>query len=467
MAPLEEFVGLLDNVSEVVAVVDDDGRVRAVNDAAVRLLGYDSADLVGASAFEHVHSDDTTAVESAFARVTGADEPTTESVTYRYRDSDGHWLWLESEFAHPGDGTVDGYVLRSRDVSRELASTLPEHETSAAKLLALTRTVSDVLWMFDGTWDELLFVNDAVADIYGVSVDRLRQSPTAFLDVVHPDDRRAVEDAMARLSGGESVDIEYRVDPAKDYGTWVWVRGTPIVEDGAVDRIVGFTRDITDRRQRERQLAVMENLLRHNLRNDMTTILGNAELIAEGSDEADNARAETIVRVAESLLDSADKQRQIIGLLTSNCVPRRLDLARIVEDEVEAVRESYPAASITTSLPSTAAVTALDEISSAVVELVENAVSYAETDRPTVDISVDSEAESVVLTVVDECPPIPESEFRVLSGDREMDDIYHTTGLGLWLTYWVVRLSGGHVEFERAETTGNTVRVVLPRAERL
>lgn len=466
MGSFEEFVGLLDHVSDVVAVVDADGQVRTVNDATERLLGYDATALVGTSAFEHVHPDDETAVESAFGRVVGADEPTTESVTHRYRDSEGRWLWLESQISNPGGDVVDGYVVTSRDVSRELASTLPDYETSAAKLLALTRTVSDVLWMFDGTWDELLFVNDAIEDIYGVSVEQLRRDPTAFLDVIHPDDRRTVEDAMARLSGGESVDIEYRVDPAQDYATWVWVRGTPIVEGGAVTRIVGFSRDITDRRQRERQLAVMENLLRHNLRNDMTTILGNAELIADRSDETET-RAETIVRVAESLLDSADKQRQIIGLLTSNCVPRRFDLARIVEGEVEALRDSFPAATITTSLPPSAAVTALEEISLAVIELIENAIRYAETDQPTVEVGVEVDGESVVLTIADECPPIPESEFRVLSGDREMDEIYHTTGLGLWLTHWVVELSDGRIEFDRAETTGNTVRVVLPRAEGL
>jgi PAS domain S-box-containing protein len=121
MESLEEFVGLLDHVTDVVAIVDDDGQICTVNDAAERLFGYDRADLVGTPMFEHVHPDDRAVVESAFGRVVDADESATESVTHRYRDSEGRWLWLESHLSNSGDDTVDGYVVSARDVSREIA----------------------------------------------------------------------------------------------------------------------------------------------------------------------------------------------------------------------------------------------------------------------------------------------------------------------------------------------------------
>ncbi|TKX82640.1 PAS domain S-box protein, partial [Halorubrum sp. SS5] len=76
----------------------------------------------------------------------------------------------------------------------------------------------------------------------------LRGDPATFLDAIHPEDRRAVKEAMERLSAGESVDMEYRVNAAENYKRWVWVQGEPIVEDGEVVRITGFTKDVTDRR---------------------------------------------------------------------------------------------------------------------------------------------------------------------------------------------------------------------------
>jgi len=43
-----------------------------------------------------------------------------------------------------------------------------------------------------------------------------------------------------------------------------------------------------------------------------------------------------------------------------------------------------------------------------------------------------------------------------------MDDVYHTSGLGLWLVYWVADLSDGNIAFDRSET-GNTITLTLPR----
>jgi signal transduction histidine kinase len=46
-----------------------------------------------------------------------------------------------------------------------------------------------------------------------------------------------------------------------------------------------------------------------------------------------------------------------------------------------------------------------------------------------------------------------------------MSDIYHSTGLGLWLVYWVVELSDGHVAVEERADGGNRVVVHLPAPE--
>ncbi|MFC7136141.1 PAS domain-containing protein [Halobaculum litoreum] len=153
--------------------------------------------------------------------------------------------------------------------------------------------------------------------MYGLPADAVERTPTAFLEAIAPEDRDRVRDGMARLSAGSPVDMEYRVNPSTDYGTWVWVRAVPVVEDGEVVRIAGFTRDITDRRRRERHLFVMDTLLRHNLRNDLNVVLGRAEQIAESATEFAE-EAEIIEGKSRSLLDTADKQRAILDVLGSH-----------------------------------------------------------------------------------------------------------------------------------------------------
>ena len=451
---------LLDQVLDKVVLVDADGTYLYVNAVAERMLGFEPETLVGTNAFEYIHPTDRDATRAAFESVIGADEPTAETVSYRHRDSDGGWVWLESRLSNQTDEERGGYVVSSREITRRREA---ERERAAveAQLLDLSQAADDVLWLFDGDWSELLFVNAAYEDVYGQSPNEVRADPTAFLDAVHPDDVDMVVEAMDRLAAGDPVDIEYRVNPQRDYGVWVWVQGTPIVRDGAVDRIAGFTRDISDRRRRERQLIVMGNILRHNLRNDMTTIVGNAELIADRGGEEIVSFVETIVRVGEALLEDAETQRRIIDLLTDHDVPSARDITGVVESEVTALRETYPEAVVETDLPETADAEALSEIDGAVGELLDNAVVHAETERPTVSVSVRVDSEWVRLEVADDCPPIPREEFRVLTGDLPMDEVTHTTGLGLWFVFWCVDLSGGRIEFDETDT-GNRITVSLP-----
>jgi PAS domain S-box-containing protein len=370
-------------------------------------------------------------------------------------------VWLESRFTDLPNDTLEGYVVSSRDISRQVAAER-DRRTAESRLQTIAGTVGDVLWMFSSDWTELLFVNPVYEDVFGQPVEDLEANPHEFLDVVHPDDVSRVTEAMARISDGESVDIEYRVNPDTDYSRWVWVRSEPIIEDGEVDRIVGFSRDITDRRRRERQLVIMDNLLRHNLRNDLSVMLGNAECITRDGDESSREHAATIRRQGQELLETAAKQREIIELLTEGSVPVSIDLVPVVTEAIETIRDQYPNATIETTSPDTATTRAVTEIELAVAELLENAVRHEPHGKPELSVTVRSSPETISVTIRDNCPPIPEVEFRILTGDWKMDDVYHTSGLGLWLVYWVADLSDGNIAFDRSET-GNTITLTLPR----
>jgi len=453
---------LLEYTQDKVAVVDESGEFVYCNAAADRILGFDPRELIGEDAFGFVHPDDVETVRERFRAVIDSREPTTETLRYRHRTADGSYVWFESRFSNATDDAVGGYVVSSRDISEQVAEQRRREETES-RLAELSRSVCDVLWMVDADWEELLFVNPAYEEVYGGDVDRLREDPRTVLDNVHPEDRDRVREAMARLSAGESADVEYRVGAGDSYDTWVWVQGTPIVEDGEVVRVVGFTRDVTDRRRRERQLAVMDNLLRHNLRNDVSIILGNASLIASEADEPHGERAEVIREVGEELIETAAKEREIIDLITGDDAPTTVDVAELATDAVERARERFPEATVELDAPSSAPARGLAELSQALVELVDNAVRHADEDAPTVRVSVETVDDRVLVRVDDDCPPIPDAEFRVLTGDREMTDVYHTTGLGLWLVHWTVELSDGLVSFERREE-GNRVTVSLAAA---
>ncbi len=171
-----------------------------------------------------------------------------------------------TDYLQKQQGT-DHYALLANRVRNAVRQSRTERvaEDTQQQLAELAEHTNDVLWTFSADWDELLFVNDAYEDIWGRSVASLEADPRSFLDGVHPEDRERVEAAMSDLSAGEHFDVEYRVNEAEDYGRWVWARGEPIIDDGEVVRVTGFSRDITERKARERDLqrtnAVLSTLV--------------------------------------------------------------------------------------------------------------------------------------------------------------------------------------------------------------
>jgi len=160
-------------------------------------------------------------------------------------------------------------------------------EATEEKLLQLAERTDDVLFMFDGDWSELLFVNSAYEEVWGRSVDELRDDPRSFLDAVHPDDRERAERSLERLQNGEADTVEYRVLTGD--GDCRWVRGEtkPIVDDaGNLTRITGFVRDVTERKNRDRELQARAEAM--EAATDGIAILdGNAEYVFVNDAHAD------------------------------------------------------------------------------------------------------------------------------------------------------------------------------------
>lgn len=452
---------LLGHVRDKIVVLDEDGVFRYLNQATTEIVGYDPRDLQGQNAFEYIHPDDREWALSWFERVVaGADEDGT--IEYRHRTSDGSYVWLESRMSELTDPKA-GYIVSSRDITERVQAERERDET-AERLEELATKSDDVLWVFSGDWSESLFINGAYEPIYGQPVTAIRDEPQNFLDAIHPDDRPAVRDAMAQLSAGESADIEYRVNPQQDYSRWVWVQAEPIHEHGEVVRIVGFTRDVTARRRRERQLRVIDTILRHNLRNDLNTVIGHAEYVAEHPEDEPPAHADAIQRTAQELLHKAEKQRRTIELLTDPVTPCRVDVTTAIEAAVTRVEDNFPSADIETDLPPSLDACAIGEIGTAIRELLGNAARHADGSSAWIRTTAARVDDRCVVEIEDACPPIPDYEYRVLIGEQEMNGVTHTSGLGLWLVYWVVDLSDGTISFETNED-GNTVTVSLPLAQ--
>ena len=113
----ERFREFLEYGTDLVTVVDADGRVRYESPSIEEVLGYEQGSTVGRSPLGYVHPDDRERVTERFYRALN-DPEATPRLEYRYRTADGDWVWLESRTRSlPADAAVGRLLINSRDVS--------------------------------------------------------------------------------------------------------------------------------------------------------------------------------------------------------------------------------------------------------------------------------------------------------------------------------------------------------------
>ncbi|MFQ5426001.1 MAG: diguanylate cyclase domain-containing protein, partial [Gaiellales bacterium] len=117
----ERFRALIENHSDVVSLVDTQGRIGFLTPSSARVLGHDPGELEGRSLFESVHPDDTLRVR-AFLDSALTQPGVTRPVEWRARRSDGGWVHLETIGNNLLDDPAVGHlVLFSRDIGERKA----------------------------------------------------------------------------------------------------------------------------------------------------------------------------------------------------------------------------------------------------------------------------------------------------------------------------------------------------------
>ncbi len=119
----------------------------------------------------------------------------------------------------------------------------------------LAENITDAFWMRDSGDSRMVYVSPAYEKIWGRSCKELYQSPHAWLEAIHPEDRETVAEAILSQQATGEFNQEYRIVRPDGSLRWIRDRAFPIRDNsGKVIRIVGIAEDTTDRRRLEREI---------------------------------------------------------------------------------------------------------------------------------------------------------------------------------------------------------------------
>ncbi|MXR52835.1 PAS domain S-box protein [Halovenus sp. WSH3] len=309
--------------------------------------------------------------------------------------------------------------------------------------------------------EPLIYVNDGFEEITGYDSEEMLGRNCRFLQ-----GPETAEEPVARMreaiENEEAVRVELRNYRKNGEQFWSEVTLAPLhTENGEVTHYVGFQQDITRRKEYEEtleqqrdDLGVLNEMVRHDIRNDLQVALASMELLqaGEGDDEQITAAIESIQQ-AIGLTNIARELAEV--MLDTETDHHPIELRSVLLSEVEDVRSTAPDATITVAgtVPSVR-VRANELLGSVFRNLLTNALKHGEQSAPTVQLSAAVSDGEVIVTVDDNGPGVPEDARERLFDRGWTGASDGGTGMGLHIVERVVESYGGTVALADEENTG-------------
>jgi PAS domain S-box-containing protein len=508
-------LGLTERILEVspvgLVVVERSGEISIANRRAEEILGLGRDEITSRTYTQpewRITDDDGSPIpeeEHPVTRVFETGEPVFGFEHWIERD-DGTRRWLSSHSAPITDR--DGEVRRVV-VGLDDATELKAREERMRWLIE-TEELADVGgWELDPETGEME-TTAGMSSIHGNDAHGLTFEE--MLEYYPPDDRERLHDAVeACRETGEPFDLELRRTTTEGAERWVRVTGDRI-ERGAETPLRGVVRDVTASKQREQRLTVINRILRHNLRNEVNVIAGNAELIRtelerlEEPEEVDETELATAVREVSRATEGVETDLHELRTLVENVSQFSVDEALARTDRVErasgrlssiadracefeeALRcdgedgsvdvravleelqaeyaEEFPDATIRVEPGTDGAVPTVAGNRRALRLLLEvpleNALEHNDRGAPEVSCRLErTDDDRLRLRIVDDGPGIPDVERSVID-EGEETELFHGSGLGLWTMNWLATRLGAGVTIGENDPRGTVVELTFP-----
>ncbi len=212
------------------------------------------------------------------------------------------------------------------------------------------------------------------------------------------------------------------------------------------------------------KLELTMRILRHDIRNDLTVIIGMADMLADEVPESGQQYLSKLKRSTEEAVDLTETAREFVSTVGEDDRDTKpIPLLPTVESQLETAQQTYSHAefTVTGDIPAVR-VTADEMLSSVFRNLFANAVQHNDKTTPVIDVSATDRSDEVEITIADNGPGIPDGRKKEVFGRGEKGLESSGTGLGLYLVDTLVEAYGGRVWITDNESTGSVFHLVLP-----
>ena len=505
---------IIDNAPEGIVLTDERGRVLLTNSAADRLYARPipyGDDFDTHSGLQLCHSDGTpfdprdlpltrsaldgeahTGVEMAVVWPDGRRRNLLVN-TAPLRDREGNVTGAVGVFQDiterkQAEAERERLLTDLRNANEELVRTeLRERELSeeaqrrAAELDAVIASLADGLIIYDA-YGEIVRMNPAIEKMLGFSAEELNRPLAERMKMLRAEtaDGRPLqveELPLRRALRGETVHGVVVVLHSSD-GRPVWVSSSaaPIRSpDGSVLGVVASFTDITALHELEQLRDEYVQLIAHDLRSPLASLMGYAQILYRALSQKGLQREASN---AQAILDGARRMNRMIQELVESSKlesgglePRKelANLAHLVHHLAERVCPPEALSRVKVECPEWVPTVAvdIDRLERVLDNLITNALKYSDPDTPVV-VRVGRSGGEAIVSVIDQGAGIPAEDlphvfrrFYRAKTQKKAEGL----GLGLYITRLLVEAHGGRTWVESEVGKGSAFHFALPLAQ--
>lgn len=281
----DEFKELFDSSSELHCVLNDDGDISYINDSVNQILGYTPEEVFGANIWNFCLPSDLGKLSAEINENLELGRNQFEIET-RVLTKSGEVKWLcWSTTIKDGRWLIHGRDINERKIAEAKIENLS---------LALEKSSAGVL--IRNADNHIIWVNDALQDILGYTIDELRDKSFADLLAESDADASTLENVLRIAKVQRHYEIEVQSYKKGGHPVWLLISNNPILdEQGNVERQVAVIVDISGRKKAEQELIGTRedaiklskakegllSVLSHEMRTPLNAVIGISRLLEE------------------------------------------------------------------------------------------------------------------------------------------------------------------------------------------
>jgi two-component system, cell cycle sensor histidine kinase and response regulator CckA len=471
---------LVEQTSDIIYTHDMEGRLTSINAAGVVFTGRKQEQLLGAHVGAALGLADPSAqIEQAIRRLRSEG---TQQEQLQVTDASGATRWLEFNQSLICDRT--GAALGVRGIARDITKRKRAEEAlrrSEERFRALIESANDIIYTLDlaGRYTSL---NRAGEQLTGYTREELCR--LTWRDLVAPEYATLTEQMIARKLAGQETITFYELEIITKAGRHVPLElSTQLIrESDGTTSILGVARDITERRQAEaerramfrqqvefekmRSLGQLSAGVAHNFNNALAAILGRTQLLLRAV--ADERQRRSLQVIETAALDAAEIVRRIqtFARRTPTAKFEPVSLAQVLTDAIQLTRTRweddaraqgihYDVRLISDCAGADFVEASPSELREVFVNLLLNALE-AMPEGGTVECRERRADEQLIIEIADTGLGIsPDLQSRIFEPFFTTKGP-HGSGLGLAVSYSIVKRHSGEIEAASTPGAGTT-----------